>query len=133
MVKKIGLLIVSLPLILMGLIEVNFQVSSYLLQPEFRKRVDFLIECVNKYKAETGKFLDELERQESNCVPDAIVQSNEMFNSEKIVGKGAFVLMDSAFDGEILVIGNWYPPNLIYYFNTNTYKQNDKLFSNNGL
>lgn len=60
---------------------------------------------------------------------DAIVQSNEMLNSESIAGKGAFILIELSGGERVLVIGNWYPPNLIYHFNSKQYEENSTLFS----
>ena len=127
--KKFVLFLICFPFLFLAGLQISFYVESYLSQPEFRKRADILIECISKYKEENGIYPDEDSRQELNCVPDAIVQSNEMLNSESIAGKGAFILIELSGGERVLVIGNWYPQNLIYHFNSKQCEENSTLFS----
>ena len=115
--KKFVLFLICFPFLFLAGLQISFYVESYLLQPEFRKRADILIECISKYKEENGIYPDEDLRQELNCVPDAIVQSNEMLNSESIAGKGAFIIMEIFGCEKVNVICNLYTTNIIYQFN----------------
>lgn len=118
----------STPFIYLGICKVVVSFQSALWQSDFKLRADFLIECISKYKLLENNF----ENSERICVPDAFVRSNEMLNSKTLIGRGDFIFYKAYF-GNILVVGDWYPPNLIYFFENNKYEQNSRLFLDSGL
>ncbi|MEG9490797.1 hypothetical protein [Mannheimia indoligenes] len=120
--------LMGLPFIYFGVISGIVHIQSIKYQPEFRKRADFLISCINDYRKKNGSY-----PKEENCVSDLVIKSHEMVNSPNLIGRGDFIFYTMHGGPPILIVGHWYPPNLIYDFDTNTYEENSRLFLDSGL
>lgn len=77
-------------------------------------RADYIIELMEKYKKDTGKYPTDIDDILVTYYADYM-----MVDSKDIPGKGYFIILSNAAGrdeyGDILVVGGWNPPNVIYF------------------
>ena len=130
MINKRWFKIIFLVMILLN-IAIFYKINSNNYHEALLGRALVLKDIIEKYEKENGKSPESLHC----CLSDLKVTAKEMYVfSLDINEKLAFVYeYDYVLDNYTLIIGDRYPPNLIYIFKNNKFLFDSDLILKNGL
>lgn len=94
---------------------------------EIEIRADYIIDLMERYKDYMGRYPYDIDDILDTCYADYM-----MVDSKDIPGKGFFIIYDGVDKdeyGNILVVGGWNPPNVIYFPKIKKKEINSTYFS----
>lgn len=98
---------------------------------QLKQRADIILNAMELYKEKNGAYPKDL----SCCFKLKVSKTKEMeeflFDNDDSL---AFIYMrDAILDDYLLILGDYYPPNLIYIFKTGEFDFNSTIISDFGL
>ncbi|WP_025267164.1 hypothetical protein [Bibersteinia trehalosi] len=97
------------------IIVVAYKLYSHKEMRDIEIRADYIISLMEKHYRNEGYYPNRIEK----ILDVELVNKYMMYNSNKIPGKGYFIILYNSADrneyGDILVVGGYNPPNVIYF------------------
>jgi hypothetical protein len=94
---------------------ISYKLYYYKELREIEIRADYIISLMENYYETQGYYPERIE----HLLDVELVDNAMMYNSEKIPGKGYFIILYDSIDkdeyGNILIVGGWGQPNVIYF------------------
>ncbi|WP_025267167.1 hypothetical protein [Bibersteinia trehalosi] len=109
------------------LIIISYKLYYHKVMIDIETRADYIIELMEEYKSSTGGYPTDVDDILATYYADYM-----MVDSKDIPGKGFFIIYDGVDKdeyGNILVVGGWNPPNVIYFPKIKKKEINSTYFS----
>lgn len=124
---KIKLLFLLLVFISVGNYKYVSKAKEKIYHLQLKQRADIILNAMEFHKEKFGSYPKDLDC----CFKLKVSKTKEMYefpfdNDDSL---GFIYIQDTIFDSDLLILGDYYPPNLIYIFKTGEFDFNSTLIS----